>query len=77
MTNDAKKRVGIISRLRNYFLTGLVIAAPIVITIVAIKWVIDLIDNWVLPFIPKSYLPETYLEFSVPGLGVVLLCFGL
>lgn len=77
MTNDAKKRVGIISRLRNYFLTGLVIAAPIVITIVAIKWVIDLIDNWVLPFIPKSYLPETYLEFSVPGLGVVFAVFWL
>ncbi|MGL1920094.1 MAG: DUF502 domain-containing protein [Hyphomicrobiales bacterium] len=71
------KKIGLFSRLRTYFLTGLVIAAPIAITIYATFWVIGLIDNWVLPFIPKSYLPETYLEFSVPGLGVVFAVIGL
>lgn len=77
MTKEVKKKVGFLARLRTYFLTGLVIAAPIAITIYATFWVIGLIDNWVLPFIPKSYLPETYLEFSVPGLGVVVAVFGL
>lgn len=77
MAKEVKKKVGILSRLRTYFLTGLVIAAPIAITIYATFWVIGLIDNWVLPFIPKSYLPETYLEFSVPGLGVVVAVVGL
>lgn len=72
MTKEVKKKVGFIGRIRNYFLTGLVIAAPIAITFWATLWVVELVDNWVLPFIPKSYLPETYLEFSIPGLGVVV-----
>lgn len=77
MSKEVKKRVGLLSRLRTYLLTGLVIAAPIAITIYATFWVIGLIDNWILPFIPKSYLPETYLEFSVPGVGVIIAVVGL
>lgn len=77
MAKEVKTKVSFLGRLRTYFLTGLVIAAPIAITIYATFWVIGLIDNWILPFIPKSYLPETYLEFSVPGLGVVVAVVGL
>ncbi len=72
-----KKRIGILARLRNYFLTGLVIAAPIAITISTTLWIIELIDNWVLRFVPKIYLPETYLQFSIPGLGVIFAIFWL
>lgn len=77
MTNEVKKKVGLFNRLRTYFLTGLVIAAPIAITIWATLWVIGLIDNWILPIIPKSYLPETYLKFSIPGIGVLFAVIGL
>lgn len=77
MTKEVKKKVGMFSRLRTYFLTGLVIAAPIGITIYVTLWVIALIDNWVLPIIPTSYLPETYLQFSIPGVGVVVAVLGL
>ncbi|MCJ8322303.1 MAG: DUF502 domain-containing protein [Rhizobiales bacterium] len=72
MTKDSLKKISIFGRIRTYFLTGLVIAAPIAITIYATLWVVDLVDAWVLPFIPKSYLPETYLQFSIPGIGLII-----
>ncbi|GAB4576616.1 MAG: DUF502 domain-containing protein [Roseibium sp.] len=75
-SDDAHKighhRPGAATRLRNYFLTGLVITGPIGITLwltwTFIKWV----DGWVKPFVPKVYNPETYLPFPVPGFGLIV-----
>ncbi len=59
------------ARMRNYFLTGLVITAPIGITIF-ISWsFIQWVDDWVKPYIPNIYNPDNYLPFSVPGVGLV------
>jgi uncharacterized membrane protein len=65
------------TRLRRYFLTGLVIAAPLAITASVTWWFINLIDGMVKPFIPNSYLPDSYLPFSVPGFGLVIGLIGL
>lgn len=67
----------LIKRLRNYFLTGLVIAAPISITIYLTWSLIKWIDGWVKPVIPSGYSPDTYLPFSVPGFGVFVAVVGL
>lgn len=64
-----RSRLGM--RLRNYFLTGLVIAGPVGITAYIIWWFINLIDAWVKPLVPARYLPETYLPFTVPGVGLI------
>ncbi|WP_209017073.1 DUF502 domain-containing protein [Roseibium aggregatum] len=70
-------RPGAATRLRNYFLTGLVITGPIGITLwltwTFIKWV----DGWVKPFVPKVYNPDTYLPFPVPGFGLIVAFFVL
>lgn len=58
-------------RLRNYFLTGLIIAGPVGITFYIIWSFINLIDAWVKPFVPARYLPDTYLPFTVPGVGLI------
>jgi uncharacterized membrane protein len=60
------------ARIRNYFLTGLVIAAPLAITIYIVWWLIHWIDGWVKPLIPSNYDPDRYLPFAVPGVGVVI-----
>ena len=65
------------ARLRNYFLTGLVVAGPLAVTIYLSWTFINWIDGWVRPFIPAAYLPERYLPFNIPGFGVVILLFGL
>ncbi|MEQ9689021.1 MAG: DUF502 domain-containing protein [Bauldia litoralis] len=59
-------------RFRNYFLTGLVIAAPLFLTVYITWGFIVWIDSWVTPFIPAAYSPDTYLPFTVPGFGLVV-----
>ena len=59
------------TRLRNYFLTGLVIAAPISITIYLTWSFVNAVDRFVKPLIPRVYNPETYLPISLPGLGLI------
>ncbi len=65
------------ARLRNYFLTGLIIVGPVGITLYVLWWFVSLIDTWVKPWLPDFYLPETYLPFTVPGVGLVFSILGL
>jgi uncharacterized membrane protein len=62
-------------RIRTYFFTGLVIAAPIAITLWATWWFVTLFDRWVKPIIPELYLPDRYLPFSIPGIGLLFTLF--
>lgn len=68
---DPAARVKLRTRLRNYFLTGLVIVGPVTITLYIAWYVINLFDVWVKPYIPVVYNPDTYLPFSVPGFGII------
>lgn len=65
--------------LKNYFLTGLLVILPIFITVYVILFLIRIMDA-ILKIIPAKYLPETYLPFHIPGLGlifVVILVFAV
>src|SRR5271155_5801747 len=63
---------GIVSRIRNYFLTGLIVAGPVAVTLWLIWWFVTWVDNLVRPFIPVAYLPETYIPINIPGLGLII-----
>jgi len=65
------------TRIRTYFLTGIIVTAPIAITIYLTWSFIEWVDTVVIPLVPAAYRPETYLPFSVPGLGVVVAFLGL
>jgi uncharacterized membrane protein len=65
------------ARLRTYFLTGVVIAGPVAVTIYLTWWFVSFVDNWVKPIVPKIYLPETYLPFAIPGFGLLVAFFLL
>jgi uncharacterized membrane protein len=60
--------------LRNSFLTGVVIATPVGVTIFLITSFVGFVDSTVKPLIPARYNPETYLpgDFTIPGLGVAI-----
>ena len=60
------------TRLRNYFLTGLLVAGPAGITIYITWSMVSWIDSWVKPYLPLAYNPDTYLPFRVPGYGLVV-----
>lgn len=57
--------------LKNYFLTGLLVILPIFITGYVIWFLIKAMDTF-LKYIPVKYLPETYLDIYIPGLGLIL-----
>src|SRR5437763_7200629 len=63
---------GVASRIRNYFLTGLIVAGPVAITIWLIWSFVTWVDDLVRPFIPVAYRPETYLPVKVPGCGLII-----
>jgi uncharacterized membrane protein len=59
------------ARLRNYFLTGLVVVGPVSITLYIAWNFITMVDAWVKPYVPRLYNPDSYLPFPVPGVGLV------
>ena len=67
----------VLSRLRNYFLTGLILVGPLYITINLTWWLINWVDDLMRPFIPVGLRAETYLPFKVPGYGVIIALFAL
>ncbi|MEO1090685.1 MAG: DUF502 domain-containing protein [Pseudomonadota bacterium] len=70
------RRPGLVGRLRNYFFAGVIVVAPISITLFIVWQIVQVVDNNVAGLLPARYNPETYLPFSIPGLGVLLM-FGL
>jgi len=70
-------KVSLGAKLRAYFLAGVLVTAPIAVT-VYLAWVlISFVDNRITPLIPAKYHPETYLPFSIPGLGLLILILFL
>jgi uncharacterized membrane protein len=59
-------------RLRNYFLTGLVIAAPLFLTVYITRTFVEWIDGMVVPLIPGPYRFDERLPFAIPGFGVLV-----
>src|SRR3546814_1024738 len=64
-------------RLRAYCLAGILITAPVGITLYLAWLFVTFIDDWVNALLPARFNPETYLPFSVPGLGVVIIVVAL
>jgi uncharacterized membrane protein len=70
--STAPSQTSFAGRVRNYFLTGLVVAGPLAVTAWLIWLIVTWVDGLVQPFIPPTYRPETYLPWPVPGTGLVL-----
>lgn len=73
---------GIVARARGNFLTGLVVIAPVGLTIWLIWSVVGWIDGFVLPLVPFNYHPdrlvqdllgfEADVQVNIRGIGVVI-----
>ncbi len=69
---EPHRRPGLFSRLRASFLTGIVVIAPVWLTIWLIWSVVGWIDSAVLPLIPQQFQPEQYVGINLRGVGVVI-----
>jgi uncharacterized membrane protein len=78
-TQDAirQSRRKALEALRNWFFTGIVVGAPIGITIWLVWSFVSFVDNRIKPLIPAEWNPETYLRFALPGLGIVVAVVGI
>ncbi len=65
------RKRGRFGALRNNFLAGVVVIAPIGLTVWLIWTVVGWIDGWVLPFVPAQLMPEQYIGINLRGVGVV------
>lgn len=72
-----RPRLGLVRHLRGYFLAGVLITAPIGLTFFLAWQFIDWVDGRITPMIPAAYNPETYLPFSIPGLGLLVVFIAL
>jgi uncharacterized membrane protein len=69
--DQAPDEIHLGARLRNYFLTGLVVVGPVGITLYIAWGFIRMVDGWVKPYVPDIYNPDHYLPFALPGVGLV------
>jgi uncharacterized membrane protein len=73
LSNSSERHTpGFVHRIRTYFLTGLIVAGPVAVTLWLIWYFVTWVDNLVRPLIPADYRPETYLPVNVPGFGLII-----
>ena len=63
-----KKKSSILSRFRNYFITGIVVLIPIGITIYLTIFLVSISSK----ILPKEINPNHYLPYNIPGLEIVI-----
>jgi len=68
MTILKRKSISIFAKLRNYFITGIVVLVPIGITLYLTKFIISISSK----LIPYNLNPNNYLPFAIPGLEILL-----
>ena len=68
MAKFKRKRISFVAKLRNYFITGIVVLVPIGITLYLTKFFISVSSK----LIPSEINPNSYLPFLIPGLEIVL-----
>lgn len=61
------------AKIKAYFLTGVLVTAPVGMTFYLAYKLIMFIDRSVNHLIPPQFSPDNYLPFTIPGLGVILL----
>lgn len=67
------KKPGLASWLQARFVAGMLLALPVVVTFMLLGWLIGEIDRRVVPLLPPALQPQTYLDYAVPGFGLIVL----
>ncbi len=70
---DTEHKPGFFARVRAYFLTGIIVTAPIGITVLLTWNFVAFFDRQAIKLIPARYNPDLYLPFSLPGLGIIIM----
>ena len=69
MANKKKKSIAL--KIRNYFVTGVIVLIPIGFTLYLSKFLINFSEK----LIPAGLNPNTYLTYAIPGIEIILTIF--
>ena len=69
------RKPGMFSGLRASFLTGLVVIAPVGLTVWLMWTLVGWVDGFVLPLVPYKFNPEKYIGINLRGVGVIIFLF--
>lgn len=58
--------------LRVNFFAGIVLVGPVALTIYLAWGFITFVDSRIVPWVPSTYNPKTYLDVDIPGFGLIV-----
>ena len=68
MARLKRKSISIVAKLRNYFITGIVVLVPIGITLYLTRFFLRVSSK----LVPSEINPNNYLPILIPGLEIIL-----
>lgn len=77
MDDPKNKPRSFLRRLRAYFIAGLLVTAPIGLTIWLVWITIRFIDMTVASLLPPGYAPQDWFDVPIPGYGLIVVLIGL
>ncbi len=72
---EASKKVG--SKIKSYFFTGVVVTAPVAITVYMSYHLLIWINNATSHLVPKQWSIGDFVPYAVPGAGLLLLIIAM
>ena len=73
MSEQQKNSNSFGGRIKNYFFTGVIVAAPVAITIYMSYHLVIWINDVTSRLIPQKWTIGNFVPYAVPGLGLLLL----
>ncbi|EDZ45514.1 transmembrane protein [Rhodobacterales bacterium Y4I] len=70
--DEPHRRRGLFASLRASFFTGIVVIAPVGLTVWLLWSVMGWIDSVVLPLVPHTFRPEQYIGINLRGVGLII-----
>ncbi len=65
------QRERLLRALRRYLINGLLIWVPVLVTVLVVRFILELMDQTLL-VLPRSLRPDTLLGLHIPGIGAIL-----
>ena len=73
MNNDVSTdKIGMFARFRRYFLAGILVTSPILITVYVTWLIVTFVDTQVAGMLPESLDFTKKLPHQIPGLGLII-----
>ena len=70
--NEIKPKRTFVGLLRRWFFAGLLVSAPILLTVYITWLLVNIIDGYATSLLPSNLNPQTYFSFPLPGIGIVI-----